>query len=105
MKKKDDQELQEMLAQAMPAQRPRSGKNARRMELIETCIRAESYGARALIPFAGLIYGPLAFYSYAKCRLLAASGWNPGRWQAIMAGVYGFVGFGASLGWLALIIF
>lgn len=94
-----------MIAEAMPARRPRSGKNARRLELVEASLRAHSYGMRALIPFAGLIYGPMAFYAYAKSRLLAASGWNPGRWQAILGGVFGFLGFAASIGWLAFVIY
>ena len=105
MKKKVEEDLLTMAAEAMPARRPRSGRNVRRPELVESSLRAHSYGMTALIPFAGLIYGPMAFYAYAKSRLLAASGWNPGRGQAIIGGVFGFLGFAASIGWLALVIY
>ena len=102
MNKPEEKALEEMVKQAMPASRPRSGKNARRLELVECAIRAQSYGRLALIPFAGLIYGPLAFYSYSKSRLLAASGWHPGRVQAVAGGVLGFLGFAASVVWMII---
>jgi len=95
-------ELELLVRQSRPDSRPRAGKNARRHELVQCAMQALSFGRLALIPFAGLVFGPLAFYNYSKSRLLATAGWYPGRGQALVGGVLGFLGFAASVIWLVL---
>lgn len=57
-----------------------------------------------MIPLAGLVLGPMAFYRYVQSRLLRGLRRNPGGRHALAGGILGVIGFQASVFWLVILL-
>jgi hypothetical protein len=72
-----------------------------RVVMITQSLRALSLGCWAMLPFVGIICGPLALNAFRRARSLRGHDDNPAGRQAMCGGLRGVLGLMNSCAWIA----